>query len=331
MRIWLKPQRMAALGITPTEIRNALSSNNYLSALGGTKGTLITVNLVANTNLKSVNEFKNLVLKERNGSIIRLQDVADIVLGAESYDTDVRFSGQKAIFMGVWVLPTSNSLDVISSVRNELPQIEKQLPSGMHVHLSYDATGYIRDALHEVLRTLTETLLIVVCVIFLFLGNWRSILVPVVAIPLSLAGALFLIQTMGFTLNLLTLLAIVLSVGLVVDEYGELQGLVTVDDILEEIVGEFSGRALTHARHIHLESDGVVLVEGGCSLRELNRKLKLSFRIDGPKTIKGRILEHLEDIPEPGTSVKIDGYPIEIVQTQDRMVKMVRIQFTPIQ
>ena len=218
MRIWLKPQRMAALGITPTEIRNALSSNNYLSALGGTKGTLITVNLVANTNLKSVNEFKNLVLKERNGSIIRLQDVADIVLGAESYDTDVRFSGQKAIFMGVWVLPTSNSLDVISAVRNELPQIEKQLPSGMHVHLSYDATGYIRDALHEVLWTLSETLLIVICVIFLFLGNWRSILVPVVAIPLSLAGALFLIQTMGFTLNLLTLLAIVLSVGLVVDD-----------------------------------------------------------------------------------------------------------------
>ena len=197
MRIWLKPQRMAALGITPTEIRNALSSNNYLSTLGGTKGTLITVNLVANTNLKSVNEFKNLVLKERNGSIIRLQDVADIVLGAESYDTDVRFSGQKAIFMGVWVLPTSNSLDVISTVRNELPQIEKQLPSGMHVHLSYDATGYIRDALHEVLWTLSETLLIVICVIFLFLGNWRSILVPVVAIPLSLAGALFLIQTMG--------------------------------------------------------------------------------------------------------------------------------------
>jgi len=218
MRIWLKPQRMAALGITPTEIRNALSSNNYLSTLGGTKGTLITVNLVANTNLKSVSEFKNLVLKERNGSIIRLQDVADVVLGAESYDTDVRFSGQKAIFMGVWVLPTSNSLDVISAVRNELPQIEKQLPSGMHIHLSYDATGYIRDALHEVLWTLSETLLIVICVIFLFLGNWRSILVPVVAIPLSLAGALFIIQTMGFTLNLLTLLAIVLSVGLVVDD-----------------------------------------------------------------------------------------------------------------
>jgi Mg2+/Co2+ transporter CorB len=119
-------------------------------------------------------------------------------------------------------------------------------------------------------------------------------------------------------------------VGLVVDEYGELQGLVTVDDILEEIVGEFSGRALTHARHIHRESDNVVLVEGGCSLRELNRKLGVHFGLDGPKTINGRILEHLEDIPETGTSVKIDGYPIEIVQTQDRMVRMVRIQLTPI-
>lgn len=218
MRIWLKADRMAALNLTPADVRNALSANNYLSALGGTKGSLITVNLVANTNLKSAAEFQNLVLRESKGSIIRLKDVADVVLGAENYDTDVRFSGQKAIFMGVWVLPTSNSLDVIKSVRDELPNIEKQLPTGMHVHLSYDATGYIRDALHEVLHTLAETLLIVICVIFVFLGNWRSIIVPVVAIPLSLAGALFLIQTLGFTLNLLTLLAIVLSVGLVVDD-----------------------------------------------------------------------------------------------------------------
>ncbi|RFC42736.1 MAG: multidrug efflux pump [Verrucomicrobia bacterium] len=218
MRIWLKADRMAALNLTPADVRNALSANNYLSALGGTKGSLITVNLVANTNLKSAAEFQNLVLRESKGSIIRLKDVADVVLGAETYDTDVRFSGQKAIFMGVWVLPTSNSLDVIKAVRDEIPQIEKQLPTGMHVHLSYDATGYIRDALHEVLYTLGETLLIVICVIFLFLGNWRSILIPIVAIPLSLAGALFLIQTLGFTLNLLTLLAIVLSVGLVVDD-----------------------------------------------------------------------------------------------------------------
>ena len=218
MRIWLKPDRMAALQINPTEVRNALASNNYLSALGNTKGTLITVNLVANTNLKSAVEFKELVIRESHGAIVRLKDIADVVLGAENYDTDVRFSGQRATFVGVWVLPTSNSLDVINKVREELPVIESQLPSGMHLHLSYDATGYIRDALREVLSTLAETLLIVICVIFVFLGNWRSILVPVVAIPLSLAGALFLIQLLGFTLNLLTLLAIVLSVGLVVDD-----------------------------------------------------------------------------------------------------------------
>jgi multidrug efflux pump len=218
MRIWLKPDRMAALNLTPAEVRNALSANNYLSTLGNTKGSLITVNLVANTNLRSAAEFQELVLAERNGAIIRLKDVADVVLGAENYDTDVRFSGQKAMFMGIWVMPTANSLDVIQTVRAEIPAIEKQLPSGIKVHISYDATNYIRDALREVLRTLIETLLIVVVVIFLFLGNWRSIIVPVVAIPLSLAGALFLIQSFGFTLNLLTLLAIVLSVGLVVDD-----------------------------------------------------------------------------------------------------------------
>ncbi len=218
MRIWLKPDRMAAMNISPGEVRAALSANNYLSALGNTKGSLITVNLIANTNLRTTAEFRELVVREQDGTIIRLKDVADVVLGAENYDTDVRFSGQKAMFMGVWVLPTSNSLDVIKRVRDELPVLEKQLPAGMHVHLSYDATAYISDALHEVLSTLTETLLIVVCVIFLFLGNWRSILIPVIAIPLSLAGAIFIIQIFGFTLNLLTLLAIVLSVGLVVDD-----------------------------------------------------------------------------------------------------------------
>lgn len=185
MRIWLKPDRMAALNISPSEVRNALASNNYLAALGNTKGSLITVNLVANTNLRSAREFQELVVRESGGSIIRLKDIASVVLGAESYDTDVRFSGQRATFMGVWVLPTANSLNVISSVRNELPLIEKQLPAGMHVHLSYDATAYIRDALKEVIHTLTETLLIVICVIFVFLGNWRSILIPVIAIPLS--------------------------------------------------------------------------------------------------------------------------------------------------
>ncbi len=218
MRIWLKPDRMAALSISPSVVRNALASNNYLSAVGATKGSMISVNLVANTDLNTAEEFQNLVIMQKGNTVVRLKDVADVVLGAESYDEDVRFSGSKATFMGVWVLPTANSLDVIKKVRDAVPDIEKQLPAGMHVGIPYDSTRYIDDALHEVLHTLTETLIIVVCVIFLFLGSVRSILIPVVAIPISLVGAAFLMLLFGFTINLLTLLAIVLSVGLVVDD-----------------------------------------------------------------------------------------------------------------
>ncbi len=218
MRIWLKPDRMASLNVAPQEVRKALVANNYLSAVGMTKGSMISVNLVANTDLRNVEDFQKLVIRERNGAIVRLRDIADVVLGAEDYDTDVRFSGQKATFMGVWVLPTANSLDVIQAVRREIPAIEKELPAGMHVRVAYDSTEYIQDALHEVIRTLVETLVIVVAVIFLFLGSWRSIVIPVIAIPISLVGAAFLMLLFGFTLNLLTLLAIVLSVGLVVDD-----------------------------------------------------------------------------------------------------------------
>src|SRR5262249_45902227 len=142
----------------------------------------------------------------------------DVELGAETYDDDVRFNGESATFMGIWVLPTSNSLDVIKQVRAEIPGIRAQLPTGMKVGIPYDSTAYIQDAIKEVLRTLTETLLIVILVIFLFLGSFRSVLIPVVAIPISLIGAVFLMLAAGFTVNLLTLLAIVLSVGLVVDD-----------------------------------------------------------------------------------------------------------------
>ena len=145
-------------------------------------------------------------------------DIADVVLGAEDYNTEVRFSGQKAVFMGIWVLPNANSIDVIKRVRAEMEQIQKELPTGMTGEIAYDATAYINDAIHEVVKTLIDTLLIVMVVIFLFLGSFRSVVVPVVAIPISLIGALFLMQVFGFTLNLLTLLAIVLSVGLVVDD-----------------------------------------------------------------------------------------------------------------
>ena len=212
MRIWLDPGRMAALHLSPSKIRAALAANNYLAAVGSTKGAMTSINLIANTDLRSEADFRQLVVGENQGTVVRLSDVAEIELGAENYDTDVRFSGQKAMFMGIWVLPTANSLEVIKSVRAVLPEIEGQLPNGIRLGVPYDATRYIDDALHEVLHTLIETLLIVVFVIFLFLGSWRSVLIPVVAIPISLIGAAFLMVVFGFTLNLLTLLAIVLSV-----------------------------------------------------------------------------------------------------------------------
>ena len=218
MRIWLKPDKMTALGISPSALRDALARNNYLSALGRTKGSMVSVNLVANTNLRTAEEFRQLVVKEDKGVVVRLGEIADVVLGAENYEEDVRFNGESATFMGIWVLPTANSLDVISRVREAIPGIEAQLPTGMKVGIPYDSTAYIHDAINEVLTTLTETLLIVIVVIFLFLGSVRSVLIPVVAIPISLVGAAFLMLAAGFTINLLTLLAIVLSVGLVVDD-----------------------------------------------------------------------------------------------------------------
>jgi multidrug efflux pump len=218
MRIWLKPQEMAARGVSPSTVRDALAKNNYLSALGSTKGSMVSVNLIANTDLRTPEEFKQLVIKQENGVVVRLGEIADVVLGAENYDNDVRFNGETATFMGIWVLPTANSLEVIRTVRDAIPGIKSQLPVGMNVGIPYDSTEYIQDAIDEVLSTLTETLLIVVVVIFLFLGSFRSVLIPIVAIPISLIGAVFLMLAFGFTINLLTLLAIVLSVGLVVDD-----------------------------------------------------------------------------------------------------------------
>ncbi len=218
MRVWLKPEKMAALGISASQVQDALARNNYLSALGKTKGSMVSVNLIANTDLRTPEEFRELVVKEERGVVVRLGEIADVVLGAENYDEDVRFNGETATFMGIWVLPTANSLDVIQRVREAMPQIQAQLPAGMKAGIPYDSTLYIQDAIDEVLKTLSETLLIVVLVIFLFLGSLRSVLIPVVAIPISLVGAVFLMLVAGFTINLLTLLAIVLAVGLVVDD-----------------------------------------------------------------------------------------------------------------
>ncbi|HLE85173.1 MAG TPA: efflux RND transporter permease subunit [Thermoanaerobaculia bacterium] len=243
MRVWLEPDKMAARGISPSDVREALAENNYLSALGSTKGSMVSVDLVANTDLKTAEEFRQLVVKEQGGTVVRLGEIADVVLGAESYEEDVRFNGQRATFMGVWVLPTANSLEVIGRVREAMPGIQEQLPAGMTATIAYDSTEYIADAIHEVTETLGHTLLIVVLVIFLFLGSLRSVLIPVVAIPISLVGAVFLMLLAGFTINLLTLLAIVLAVGLVVDD-----AIVMVENVERHLhLGESPVRAATLA------------------------------------------------------------------------------------
>ena len=208
----------------------AAARGHFLAALGRSKGSLIQVNLTANTSLQTVEEFKRLAVRQQDGAIVRLGEIADIVLGAEDYETEVRFSGQTAVFMGIWPLPNADSIDVIRRMRAELSAIQKDMPTGLKASVAYDATDYINNAIREVLKTLGDTLLIVVIVIFLFLGSFRSVLVPVVAIPVSLIGGVLLMQVFGFTVNLLTLLAIVLSVGLVVDD-----AIVVVENVARHI------------------------------------------------------------------------------------------------
>jgi multidrug efflux pump len=230
MRVWLKPEELAARNLSPSEVRAALAANNALAAVGSTKGSMLSVSLIANTDLKNVDEFRQLVVAERNGTIIRLADVADVVLGAESYDEEVKFGGKTATFMGIWVLPTESTVEVVQRVRAAMPDIQRSLPAGLEGLIAYDASKYIEDALSEIVKTLLETLLIVMVVIFLFMGSFRSVLIPIVAMPLSLVGAMALMLAFGFTINLLTLLAIVLAVGIVVDD-----AIVVVENIERHI------------------------------------------------------------------------------------------------
>lgn len=218
MRIWLKPDRLAALEVSATDVAQALRANNYNATLGKTKGAMTSLNLVANTSLSTPEEFKQLVIKEKNGVLLHLQDVADVELGAEDYNSEIFFNGKHAVLMGLWCLPTANTLEVIQAVRAQLPYLRTLLPSDMKLEIVYDSSIYIEDAIAEVIHTLMETLVIVIIVIFLFLGSFRSLLIPVFTIPISLVGTALILLIAGFTINLLTLLAIVLAVGLVVDD-----------------------------------------------------------------------------------------------------------------
>ena len=220
MRVWLKPEKMAALKVTASDVSQALQSNNVLAALGSTKGHMVAIDMTARTDLRNAEEFRKLVVREQDGAIVRLGDIADVVLGSDSYGTSVRINGgDAATFIGISVAPDANSLDVIKAVRKVWDNdIIPQLPQGMHASIPYDSTEAIQDSINEVIRTIVEALLIVIVVIYLFLGSLRSVLIPAISIPLSLIGGLFLMLLMGFTINLLTLLAMVLAIGIVVDD-----------------------------------------------------------------------------------------------------------------
>ena len=218
LRAWLDPARLAAHGVTASDVYQALAANNYLAAVGTTKGQMVSVDLTAGTDLHSVAEFKKLSVKQKDGAIVRLEDVANVVLGAEEYDSNVSFSGKLAVFIGIKVAPDANILDVAARVRASMPDIQSQLPAGLSGEIVYDGTEFITASIHEVVKTLVEALLIVTLVIFLFLGSFRAVIIPVIAMPLSLIGTFFVMLALGYSMNLLTLLALVLAIGLVVDD-----------------------------------------------------------------------------------------------------------------
>ncbi|MYN45414.1 MMPL family transporter [Pseudoduganella sp. FT93W] len=218
LRAWLDAGKMAAHGVTAADVSAALAQNNYLTGLGASKGQMVTVPLTAGTDLHTVDEFKALAIKQSGGAIVHLEDIANVTLGSENYDFNVAFSGVRSVFIGIKVAPEANILDVAKRVRQAFPAIKEQLPNGLTGEIVYDSTEFINTSIDEVVKTLVEALLIVTVVIYLFLGSLRAVIVPVIAMPLSLIGTFFVMLLLGYSINLLTLLAIVLAIGLVVDD-----------------------------------------------------------------------------------------------------------------
>lgn len=218
LRAWLDPDRLAAYQLTASDVATALTANDYIASVGATKGQMVQVDLTASTALHSVGEFRDLVLKQSGGAVVRLRDVAEVTLGADDYDSAINFGGKQAIAIGIQTAPDANLLEVIGRVRAVYPSIRDALPTGIESAILYDSTEFVNASIEEVVSTLFEAIAIVTVVVFLFLGSWRSVLIPVVAIPLSLIGTFTMMLMFGFSINLLTLLALVLAIGLVVDD-----------------------------------------------------------------------------------------------------------------
>jgi multidrug efflux pump len=230
MRIWLNTEKMAALNVSSADIVSALQNQNYQAAAGQIKGKYVLYNITADTDLNNVEQFNDIVIKSIDTTLIRLKDIADVALGAESYDSSVIFNGKNAVFIGIKSTPTANPLTVINDVKKLFPQLEVNYPPEFEGKIVYDSTKYIRSSIHEVIQSITESAIIVIIVVFLFLGTLRTVTIPIITIPLSLIGVCWLMYAMGYSLNLLTLLAFVLAIGLVVDD-----AIVVVENIYRHI------------------------------------------------------------------------------------------------
>ncbi len=247
MRVWLNPNKMAARGVTPRDVRTALAANNFTAAAGQIKGDFVQTSINAQTSLDSARAFGELVVSAHGDALTRLGAIADIELGPESVDSSSVFDGLKAVFVGIYPTPTANPLEVINGVRQAFPELAAQLPVGLEASIAYDATTFIRASIREVEKTLAEAAMVVILVIFVFLGSLRATIIPIVTIPLSLIGVMIFLLALGYSINLLTLLALVLAIGLVVDD-----AIVVVENIYRHMEEGMAPReaALQGAREI---------------------------------------------------------------------------------
>ena len=218
LRAWLDPGKLASYSLSAADVDQALVDNNYLSGLGNTKGQMVQISLTASTSLHSLDDFRELIIKQSGSKTVRLKDVAKVMLGADDYESQVGFDGKTAVYMGIQITPVANLLEVIKGVRAVFPDIQAQLPQDISSQIVYDSTAFVSSSITEVEITLVEALFIVTAVVFAFLGSPRSVIIPTIAIPLSLIGTFTVMLIFGFTVNLLTLLALVLAIGLVVDD-----------------------------------------------------------------------------------------------------------------
>ena len=218
LRAWLDPAKLAAVGLTAADVRDKLVQNDYISGIGNTRGQMVQTTLTASTGVHTVEEFENLAIKHEGDAIVRLKDVAKVTLGAEDYETAFHFNGKQTVGVGINIAPGANLLDVVGGVRRVFPEIQAELPAGLDGYIAYDTSLFVEESINEVIFTLAEALIIVTLVVFAFMGSPRAVLIPTVAIPLSLVGTFGIMLAFGFTINLLTLLALVLAIGLVVDD-----------------------------------------------------------------------------------------------------------------